>query len=171
MFKMFLTFKFWCVQSFGFLTWVYVRRGTVGMSFLIIVLICFWQCVGFSDYGNKNTAWKKNMFSAYLECSKYQCFESVQSVSNGPSVYSVQSGNLGEPFERFRSPPPQSHPHQTTPQKSAQIVSFSIFSPPHHEFDKIYYLWSNCKRLYVSWLCMVTMLCPSPLPPKETGAC
>ena len=94
-----------------------------------------------------------------LECSKYQCFESVQNVSNGPRVYSVQCGNLGEPFEGFRSPPPlppQSHPHQTTPQKSAQIVSFSVFSPPHHEFDKIYYLWSNCKRLYGSWLCMVT---------------
>ena len=70
------------------------------------------------------------MFSAYLECSKYQCFESVQSVSNGPSVYSVQSGNLGEPFERFRSPPPQSHPHQTTPKNLHKLLAL-VFSPPH----------------------------------------
>ena len=39
--------------------------------------------------------------------------------------------------------PPSPNPHQTTPQKSAQIVSFSVFSPPHREFDKVYYLWSN----------------------------
>ena len=70
------------------------------------------------------------MFSAYLECSKYQCFESVQSVSNGPSVYSVQSGNLGEPFERFRSPPPNHIPIRQPPKNLHKLLAL-VFSPPH----------------------------------------
>ena len=70
------------------------------------------------------------MFSAYLECSKYQCFESVQSVLNGPSVYSVQSGNLGEPFERFRSPPPNHIPIRQPPKNLHKLLAL-VFSPPH----------------------------------------